>query len=109
MIQIIFGFGSEKVLITIRDKDIRFGNTSFGSQMTSIDGLSLDYSGVCHEFPDLESHDDWRGEAIKRFKEKIENFDSEDEIADYLIEDLKKFGYIPEQKQKNGWRSEVIE
>lgn len=108
MIQVIFGFAGEKVLIKVDNHNVIFGSTQNGAQMATIEGIRLDYAGVCREHPDLETHDDWRGEAIKRFKKKIKSLKTEEEIADYLIEDLSKFGYTPEQKQKNGSRPEVI-
>lgn len=108
MIEIIFEFGNEVILVKVQGKNVLFGNTTFGAQMADISGLKLDYDGVCREFPDLKDHEDWRGEAIKRFKEKIESMESEEEIVSYLVGDLRKQGYVPKFKQKQGFRREVI-
>jgi len=104
MIQIIFGFANDKVIIIVDGNNIRFGNTSFGAVTANIDGLRLSYEGVCREHPDLELNENWHEEAIKRFKEKIKSYKTEEEIVQYLIEDLKNYGYIPEQMQRKGHR-----
>ncbi len=104
MITILFGFGGEKVLVTVDGTQVWFSSTEFGAVKAPIEGLKLNYNGVCREFPDLETHPDWNGIAIVRFKEKLKKYINEEERADYIIEDLKKYGYIPEQKQRAGFR-----
>ena len=108
MISLMFGFGSEKILIIINGNKVEFANTSFGGQKTTIEGLQLSHQGVIKEFPDLAKSENWRKEASFRFNEKVKSFDSEQEVADYLIQDLRKFGYIPEKIQKGGFRIEKI-
>lgn len=108
MITVLFGFGDEKVLIIINNNKVEFSSTSFGAQKTTIEGLQLSHQGVIKEFPDLENRDDWRKQAAFRFTEKVKAFNTEEEIANYLIEDLKKFGYVPEQIQKEGFRPKKI-
>ena len=108
MITIIFNFANEKILISINGNQVYFSSTAFGAQKSPIEGLKLDYSGVCREFPDLEIEDNWNGIAIKRFKEKLKSFKTEKQIADYLIEDLRKFGYVPESIQEGGFRPRRI-
>lgn len=108
MIELMFTFGSEYILVVIKGHQVTFGNTSFGAQMASIDGLKLDKSGVIREFPDLANNNNWREEAVKRFKEKIMALDSEEAISIYIIEDLKKYGYKPYYKQIAGHRKERI-
>lgn len=108
MIEILFTFGTETILVVIKGEQILFGNTGYGCQLATIDGLQLDYLGVCKEFPDLEGKNNWKEESIKRFKEKIKSFKTEQERADYIIQDLKKFGYIPVQIKKQGFRSKKI-
>lgn len=108
MISLVFDYLGEKVLVVIDGKNIKFGNTTFGARLSTIEGLKLSYSGVCREFPDLELNPNWDKLAIKRFKEKIEKFETEEEIEKYIIEDLKKFGYVPKKRQKKGFRMEDI-
>ena len=50
---------------------MQFGTTTFGAVMTDISGMRLDYDGVIKEFPDLKDKEDWKQEAVKRFKDKI--------------------------------------
>ena len=104
MITLIFGFASDKVLITIDGNTVKFGSTSFGAVMANIEGLQLNYEGVCREHPDLELDEDWRKKAAERFKEKIKSYNTEEDRAYYIIEDLKNHGYIPEQMQRKGHR-----
>ncbi len=108
MITILFEFASEKILVTIKGNNIFFSSTDQGAIQSTIDGLKLDYSGVIKEFPDLEGKDNWREETIKRFKKKIKELRTEQDRADYIIYDLKKFGYVAEQIQKGGFRPEKI-
>lgn len=108
MIELMFEFGGDAILIIIRNHSVKFGNTAYGVQMADIAGLKLDKKGVLKEFPDLETNENWRAEAIKRFKEKIQALDTEDEISNYIISDLRKYGYKPRFRQKAGFRKEVI-
>lgn len=103
-IKLMFGLANEKILVTIDDKQVKFANTQFGAQETTIDGLQLSYEGVVKQHPDLKDVSNWREVAVKRFKQKISKMKNEEEISKYLIKDLSKFGYVPEQKQKNGHR-----
>ena len=95
MIELMFGFGNEKVLVIVNGNDIRFSQSNQGNQQATIDGLNIDYNGVIREHPDLELRKDWREEAIKRFKQKIASYPLEEQKAEYIIEDLRKFGYKP--------------
>ena len=108
MIELIFEFAGDYVLVKIQGWNITFGNTNYGTRLAPIECLRLDRSGVMNEFPDLKDDPNWRDEAIKRFKDKIKHMRSEEQIAEYIIEDLKKFGYIPKWKQKGGFRKEGI-
>lgn len=101
MIGIIFQYGSEVVKVDICGKNIIF---TTGMMKATIEGLKLDYNGVCKEFPDLAIEQDWRKIAIERFKEKMANMKTEKERAEYLIQDLRKVGYIPLYIQKGGFR-----
>ena len=104
MIELIFELGSEVVLVKIEGHKILFGNTSYGAQMADISGLKLDYNGVCREFPDLELEFNWKEQAIERFKEKIKEMKTEDEICNYIIIELEKQGYKAKKKRRDGFR-----
>jgi len=70
--------------------------------------LRFDKAGVIKEFPDLKDNEEWRFEAIKRFKEKIKSLNNESEVSDYIINELKGCGYKPKFKQRAGFRREVL-
>jgi hypothetical protein len=63
---------------------------------------------VRKEYTDLEGSPLWREEAIKRFKMEMKKLGNENKIADYLVKDLQKFGYVPKYKQRAGFRVEDI-
>ena len=104
MIDLIFNFANEVVLIKIAGTQITFGNTAFGARMASLKGLRLDFHGTIREFPDLEGEIDWREKAIERFEKHIGSLNGEDAIADYIIKELRSKGYSPQLKQKAGFR-----
>lgn len=105
MIDLILYRGTEIVIVRVSGNAVTFGNSDFGgAAMSDISGLKLDKEGTIKEFPDLKDNQNWRSEAIKRFKEKIREMKNEDEIADYVIKELRDKGYIPKVKQKAGFR-----
>ena len=108
MIQLLFELGSEVILVVVDGKRVTFGNSVFGNKLASIDGLRLSKRGVEKEFPDLIGKDNWREEAVRRFKIKLEGLDSELERAKYIIRDLKSHAYKAKSIQKQGFRPEVI-
>ena len=108
MIIILFRFANEKILVTIKGNIVTFANTMYGAKECEIDGLQLNRQGVIKEHPDLKDNPNWKNEAIKRFKDKINSFSNENQIAEYIINDLKGHGYIPEKIQKGGFRPKAI-
>jgi len=108
MIDAILQFNSEIILIRVDGNTVRFANSIFGAQMADIRGLKLDYGGVCRQFPDLQMKDDWKEQAILRFKNKIQSFKTEQQKLDYLVEDLASHGYKLIKVQKKGWRPRKV-
>jgi len=108
MIELIFYFGSEIILVRVTHNDITFSNSAFGNLYAPIENLKLSKAGVIKEFPELELEEDWKEQAIERFKRKVSSLETLDKKAEYIIEDLKKHGYIPRYKQRQGFRREVI-
>lgn len=108
MITLIFEFMGEKVMVTINGNDIKFGSTREGARMADISGIKLSYAGCCREWGDLELRDDWREEAIRRFKDKIATLNTDMEKARFIIEDLRGHGYLPRLMQRQGYRMEAI-
>ena len=103
MIGAILTLASEVVEIRVKENEVYFKSAN-NLTWATIDGLKLNYNGVIKEFPDLEGEPGWKQQAIERFKEKISKLKTEDEKIDYVIEDLKKHGYKPKYKQKQGFR-----
>lgn len=103
MIGLIFNYISDVVEIRIDGRSILF-RTSQLQQFSTIDGLHLDKNGVIKEFPELKGREDWKEEAIKKFKEKINMLETEEKRAEYIIQDLSKHGYKPLYFQKSGFR-----
>lgn len=104
MIDYIFHFGNEVILVKVDGTNVTFGNTTYGAMMAPIEGLKLDKDGVIKEFPDLSYAEDWREQAIFRFKSKIKDMANEKEIGNFIIKDLKKYGYVPYLMQVKGMR-----
>lgn len=108
MMDLIFQFLGDYVLVRIEGNQVYLSNSSQGNIRAPINGLKLSYEGVIKEFPDLKDTSSWKEVAIVRFKEKLSSMESEDERAIYLIEDLRQHGYKPMFKQKVGFRREII-
>lgn len=106
----IFQFGNEVIEVRIQGEDCFFRSQSYGAAYTQIDGLKLDDAGIIKEFPELKELDrlERKIEAIRRFKEKLKGFKTEDERMNYVIEDLKKYGYVPLYQQKKGFRPKKL-
>lgn len=109
MIEAMMKLGADTILIRVVGTEVFFANTAYGAQLAPIDGLRLDHQGVCREFPDLEGDLQWRTRAIERFKDKIKSLKTESERIDFIIADLKKYGYSPMYKQRSGFRREVLQ
>ena len=104
----IFEFGSEVIEVRIVGNDCLFRTKDYGGALHPIDNLTLNKVGVIKEFPDLKDKADWREEAIKRFKAKLKTMKSEKQRMDYVIEDLKKYGYRAKYSQRDGHRPQKI-
>ena len=104
MIGVIFQFGSDIVEVRVDGFNVLFRTQQFGGAFAPIDGLNISHAGVIKEFPDLDNNPDWKKEAINRFKEKIKLYATEKDRMDYIIQDLKRYGYIPLYWQEKGFR-----
>ncbi len=107
MIQAVFKLGGDQIIIEVDGNNVMFMDVG-NSQLTNIEGLKLHKPGVLKEFPELKDNPDWRKIAIQKFKEKIKNFQTETEKIDYIIEDLRKYGYEPLYKKRKGFRPQKI-
>ena len=102
-IGIVFKLGSDIIEVRVQDFNVYFRTPGLG-QFADIEGLKLNKVGVIKEFPDLKDNKEWKKEAIKRFKEKIKSMETEMERVKYVIDDLKKYGYVPMYFQRAGHR-----
>ena len=107
MIGVIFMFASDMVEVRVDNNTVLF-RSGINPGWATIEGLQLNYEGVCKEFPDLKGNPNWKQQAIERFKDKIACYRTEEEKMDYIIGDLKKYGYIPKYVQKGGHRVKRI-
>ena len=105
MIEIIFAYFGDYIIVKIRGNSVLFGNTSNGAQLAPIEGLQLSYSGIIKEFPDLKDDPEYKKKAIARFKDKIRKLKSEKAKADYIKRDLEKHGYKFVKAQFSGRRA----
>jgi hypothetical protein len=106
MIGILFQLASDIFEVRVDGKNVWFRTA--GSNFVTIDGLMLNKSGVIKEHPDLKDSSDWQSIARQRFKDKMNTMETEENIADYIIQDLTKLGYKPLWKQKQGYRVEKL-
>ena len=107
MITLVFQKQTQVIAIVIQGHSVMFGEVrAGGTYFAPIEGLKLSIAGILKEFPDLEGKpvEEIKREAIKRFKEKIKSFGSEKEIAEYIVDDLGKHGYVLKIVQKKGFR-----
>ena len=107
MIGVIFMFASDMVEVRVDGNHILF-RSGMHPGWSTIEGLQLSYDGVCKEFPDLKGEINWKEQAVERFKDKIAGFQSDDKKMDYIMKDLKKYGYVPKYYQKGGHRRKRI-
>jgi len=104
MISTIFDFGGEIVEVRIDNMNCLFRTKQYGGGFAPIDGLRIDEKGVKKEFPDLIDNPDWKKIAIERFKDKIKSYSTNKQRMEYIISDLKKWGYKPLYQQEDGMR-----
>jgi len=105
--ELTFQLGNELIKVRIEGANLTFANsqTNF-TQFVPIEGLSLSKEGILKEHPDLKGKPDGeiRQEAIKRFKKHIKKLKENQKIRDYIIEDLKKHGFVLISEQRKGFR-----
>ena len=104
MIGAIFTRGNEVVFIRVNGNSLSFKTESYGSQFVPIEALKFSKEGVIKEFPDLETEKAWQQIAVERFKENLKRYKTESAKIKYIIDDLKKYGYVLKGTQKQGER-----
>jgi len=105
MIGAIFQLLNELVEVRIDRNNCLFRTGEYGGAFVPIDSIKLDKNGVIKEHPDLKDKDDWREQAVIRFKEHLKTLDGETKKINYVIDELKKLGYKPLYLQRQGHRT----
>ena len=111
MRDLVFEFGTELVAIQINNKVLRFCNVQGGVyKYAPIEGLKLSVSGILKEFPDLRDKpkEVMRSIALKRFKNHVKSLNTEDDIKEYLKNDLAKHGYKLKYERRAGFRQKKV-
>jgi hypothetical protein len=112
MIIVGFSLGNQAGVIKIDGSNIQYGKMFRGTCIwMPIEKLRLDYNGIIKEFPDLKDKQEIEAREIasQRLKNHLKSLKNEDEVYDYVIKELKKFGAIPRLKQKKGVRPEKLD
>ncbi len=104
MISTIFQNGSETVEVRINQTNCLFRTQNTNGGFLPIEAIKLEKAGCIKEHPDLKDNEDWKNEAIKRFKQKIKNYKTEKQRMKYIISDLTKHGYKALYYQQEGFR-----
>lgn len=108
MIGVVFTFGTDVVEVRIDGANLLFRNSNQGAHFAPLEGLQVSKAGVVKEFPELADDPEWKTKSLAKFKDKLAAMASDNERATYIIEDLKKYGYVPRFKQREGFRVEKL-
>lgn len=104
MIRAIFEFGGKRIRAEAISNVVLFYDEE-GHML----GFQLSYDGVCKEYPDLKNDPEWKRKAIEREMDIIKNLPNENARIDYVIAELRKIGYKPLVKQRDGFRPERLQ
>jgi hypothetical protein len=104
MISTIFQYGSEVIEVRILNNSCLFRTANTQGGFFPIEAIKLDKEGCIREHPDLKDNKDWKEETIKRFKQKLKDYDTDKQRMKYIISDLTKHGYKPLYFQETGYR-----
>jgi len=105
--ELTFQLADEVVVVKIEGRSVLFNtSTTNFQQFLPIDYLKMPVSGILKEFPELEGMPpkEMRLEAISRFKENIKKLNNENEIKEYIIDELVGVGYTHRKTKQKGWR-----
>ena len=98
-----FKLGGDFIEVIIKGNEVLFYDLATHT-LTPVSGLKLSKAGTIKEFPDLAEDKEWKKKAIERLRTHIKSIKTEDKRLDYIKEELIKYGYEPQFKQKAGWR-----
>jgi len=111
MIDLIFEYATELVIVRIQGKSITFATSALGlNYFAPIESIKLSVKGILKEYPELagKPEGEIRMEGIRKLKEKLNNFEGENEIKKYVIEELERQGYILKSIKRQGFREAYI-
>jgi hypothetical protein len=95
MVDVLFQRMDEVVTIRLDGNNILFSSSQYGAGIYPIESLKLNYQGAIKENPDLVDDAEWSSKSIERLKMKVKEFKTEEKRIDYLVSEMKPFGYIP--------------
>ncbi|GAG87280.1 unnamed protein product [marine sediment metagenome] len=111
MRDLVFEFGTGLVAIQVNNKELKFCQVQGGIyKYAPIEGLKLSVAGILKEFPDLrsKSKEVMRKIAIKRFKTHVKGLATEDDVQEYIKNDLAKHGYKLKYLRRAGFRRRKV-
>lgn len=105
--ELLFRLATETIAVKIQGTNVYFFTEQTGfRQAAPLEALKLSPHGIIKEHPDLKDKPlgEMREEAIRRLKRHLRTLGTESKIADYLIDDLGKFGWILTKRSRDGFR-----
>jgi hypothetical protein len=111
MINLLFKRGQEAVALRIIGSEVQIGMQQGGYfKLAPIEGVQLSVEGILKEFPELKgkSPQEIKKEGVKRFREHLKKFKSEEEVKEYFIKEMLQMGYELIMSQKNNLKPEFV-
>ncbi len=108
MIGVIMHFANDVVEFRVIGNQLHIRNSAYGSSLVPLSpgNIGLNYDGVIKELPYLKGDDKWKEKACDKIKERFRELETDDEKINYIVDEMKKYGYIPRFTQKKGHRPE---
>ena len=96
----------------VSNRILRFATFESGlpRYTTDIKGLNLNVASILKEFPDLKDleMEEIKEQAANRFNKKVAEMKTEEELREYLKEDLEKHGFRLKTVHRRGHRPQII-
>lgn len=97
--------------LKIDNKQLYYGHIVKGTPIfVPIDKKIFVISGILKEYPELKdkTEDEMRTISEQRLKEKVMSMNSDEEVYQYVLKELRLHGSIPFMRQRSGFRPEKI-
>jgi len=111
MRDLAFERGTEIASVRIINKKLFFSTLQGGVfALSPLEGIKLDIRGILIEHPDLKGkpEKEMRKIALERLEDKINSMKTEQEIQDYVKEELEKFGWKLTIIRRKGFRPKKV-